>query len=260
MTGHAMGGMPVVTAGAGTLSVVALWAAFLLGLVGGFTHCLAMCGPLVAAASLTDGASSSCSEQAARRGTRFQLWFHAGRLLTYALIGALLGLAGLHRVTRSLAGPLGSAPLAAGLRVAAGIAIVAAGVWLVAAPMLGRSGRLPEPTAWLASRRWFAHAAARLSRARWGLPFGMLMALLPCAPLLPAEAAALASGSAPSGVAVMLAFGVGTVPAMVGAGAFGGLIGAGGRAKLAPVAGALTIALGLVIIAQAATLVSWPAG
>ena len=44
-----------LTAAAPALAGAGLWAAFLLGLTGGFGHCLAMCGPLVAATSLAEG-------------------------------------------------------------------------------------------------------------------------------------------------------------------------------------------------------------
>jgi len=263
--------------GAGeALSALSLWGAFLLGLAAGFTHCLTMCGPLVTAVSLTDGRSVAArasgssdgadvggaptcdSRSLSRRAIGFQFSYHVGRLLTYAAIGALLGLAGLHGVLRGLAGPLGSQSVAVALRVVAGLMIVGAGIWLLVAPRLGASGRLPEPTRWLASRPWFASASRRFARGRWGLPLGMLMGLLPCMPLLPAEAAALAAGSAPGGVAVMLAFGLGTVPALAGAGAASGLLGARGRAALAPVVGVLVVALGLVVVAQAAYLAAFP--
>ena len=79
------------------LSALTLWGAFLLGLTGGFGHCLAMCGPFVAAASVADGRTACASGTAAgtprpgaRRSGLFQLAYHSGRLATYALLGALI--------------------------------------------------------------------------------------------------------------------------------------------------------------------------
>ena len=109
--------------------------------------------------------------------------------------------------------------------------MLAMGVAMLVAWIRGRRANLPEPTAWVASLPWFGRTVARLSRSGgWaGLPLGALMGLLPCAPLLPVELAALATGKPLYGMLVMLAFGLGTVPALAGFGAASGLLGARAR-------------------------------
>src|SRR5690348_509018 len=85
-------------------------AIFVLGLISG-AHCLQMCGPIV----LVIGP---------RRNS--QLAYHAGRILTYTLLGALAGSAG-HLI--ALAGRL--ANLASGARIVAGAAMIVAGILMI---------------------------------------------------------------------------------------------------------------------------------
>ena len=72
---------------ASTLGSISLWAAFVLGLTGGFGHCLAMCGPFVAGSALYNG--STCKSPSS--SMRFQAGYHLGRLITYSLLGLILG-------------------------------------------------------------------------------------------------------------------------------------------------------------------------
>jgi len=238
------------------LGSVGLWAAFLLGLSGGFGHCLAMCGPFVAAASLAEGravsGASDATAAAPRRTLGFQVGYHAGRLTTYALLGALLGLLGQAGALAALSGPFSPESATRWLKLLAGAAMVATGVVLLASSLRSRGWKVPEPTRLIADRPWFTRATASLLRRgpRWGFALGMLMGLLPCAPLLPVELAALSTGYPLYGALTMFAFGLGTVPALAGFGAASGLIGARARGTLATVSGIIVIALGTVVVWQ----------
>lgn len=240
-----------------SLSSLSLWGAFLLGLVGGFGHCLAMCGPFVAAASLADGAACGPAGGARRSGV-FQLAYNLGRLGTYALLGALLGLLGEVGALATLGGPFSPTGITRWLKLSAGVLMLAMGVAMLIAWLRGRRANLPEPTAWVASLPWFGRAVSRLSHSGgWSaLPLGALMGLLPCAPLLPVELAALASGKPLYGMLIMLAFGLGTVPALAGFGAASGLIGARARGWLVPAAAASVVVLGAVTLYQGLALAS----
>ncbi len=245
-----------------SLSSLSLWGAFLLGLVGGFGHCLAMCGPFVAAASLADGAACGAAaggtgcdatlRGSAKRSGIFQVAYHVGRLSTYALLGAVLGLLGEAGALATLGGPFSPTVVTRWLKLSAGALMLAMGAFMLVAWVRGRRAQLPEPTAWLTSLPWFGRAVTRLSRSGgWaGFPLGALMGLLPCAPLLPVELAALATATPLYGALVMLAFGLGTVPALAGFGAAVGLIGARARGWLAPAAAAAVVVLGAVTLAQ----------
>ncbi len=61
-----------------------IFSVFLLGgLTGGFTHCLAMCGPVVAGQAACGGCNKKNSSQ---------LNYHLGRMLTYGALGFLAAL------------------------------------------------------------------------------------------------------------------------------------------------------------------------
>ena len=60
--------------------------AFATGLLGSFGHCAAMCGPLVVSLGL------SAAPLGTRRSLLGQLAYHAGRITTYAAVGAVMGL------------------------------------------------------------------------------------------------------------------------------------------------------------------------
>jgi len=229
-----------------------LWGAFLLGLLGGFGHCLAMCGPFVAAASLAEGAGAASTGKPARRTLGFQVGYHSGRLVTYALLGAALGLLGQAGALTQLSGPFSPESLTRWLKLLAGAAMVVTGAFLLASSLRGRGWRIPEPTRLIAERAWFKRATSSLLRRgpRWGFALGMLMGLLPCAPLLPVELAALATGYPLYGALTMLAFGLGTVPALAGFGAASGLVGSRARGTFAIVTGALVVMLGIVVMWQ----------
>lgn len=232
---------------------IALWSALLLGLSGGFGHCLMMCGPLVAAVSLADGATSVRSSRASREAMLFQAAYHGGRLLTYAGIGALLGLLGGTGRMSSLSGPFAPAMLSRYVKLGAGGLLIVTGAWLLVSWLFNENARLPETSGALGRTGWFKRTAARLVGRgwRWALPLGMLMGLLPCGPLLPIEIAALASGNAAGGAALMLAFGIGTVPALAGFGAASTFIGARARGWLTAVTAIAILVLGIAITSQA---------
>jgi len=244
------------------LSTLSLWGAFLLGLTGGFGHCLAMCGPFVAAASVTDsevacGAGAGTGSRAgARRSGVFQMAYHLGRLGTYMLLGALLGLLGEAGALSGVTGPFSPVGITRFLKLAAGAVMIAMGVALLVAWARGRKARLPEPTAAIASMPWFGRSVARLARSDgwWGLPLGALMGLVPCAPLLPVEIAALATGAPLFGAMTMLAFGLGTVPALAGFGAASELLSVRAREWFAPLAAAAVMGLGAITLVQGLAL------
>lgn len=227
---------------AGQLGVLSLWAAFGLGLTGGFGHCLAMCGPFLAGASLGLGATQPDS----RAALGFQLSYHVGRLATYATIGIVLGLLGASGSLLTLEGPFSPLALSRYLKLLAGLATVALGLWLLTSWVLRRTASIPEPTRLITGSSRFSKAVGALMRrgGAYGLPAGLLMGLLPCGPLLPVELAALAAGGPLDGSLVMLAFGIGTVPALATFGAASGLVGVKARGTLLPVVGLFVLALG----------------
>jgi len=174
-------------------------ALLLAGLGGSVTHCLAMCSVFVL------GQQPSGSSPWAR----LLLPYHAGRITTYAGLGVVAGAGfGLFAAT-------GVFPVIRHLVLALAAVLF---LTILAERLLAQAGiRLPLRIGVGASCS--LKAAAGLSRVkaplrRYGL--GLAMGFLPCPLVLAAAAAAGTSASPAAGGLAMLAFGIGTTPALAG--------------------------------------------
>jgi hypothetical protein len=257
-----MGALPAASAGAiGGVSVATLWLVFLTGLVGGFGHCIGMCGPIVAAFGFGDGSivrQGADSSAAASHGASlrpvglFQVGYQVGRMTTYTLIGGLLGALGGAGVLAELPGAT-LLNVQQWLGVAAGTLMVLMGLALVGLPGLSSLGRWIESGAGAPGSRWFARVIRRLAGGGTAaaIPLGMAMGLVPCGFLMTIEVQALASGSAAAGAVTMLVFAIGTVPALAVFGLASGVLGLRARGWLGRAGAVLVILLGLLTIGRA---------
>ena len=212
------------------------------GLVGSAVHCGPMCGPLVLAQVSRNWArlnvAEICPRQRVRQG--LLLPYHAGRLTTYAGLGALAAASG---------GLVGRVP---GLGAIPAILLLFGAILLLGqalSRMTGPAGRLASllhlPSGWGGG---LAAAATRIDRdslfGAW--LFGILLGFLPCG-LLYAALAAAASLSGPlDGGLAMIAFGLGTVPSLMTLGVLGQIAGRNwsqAMAKAAPLLLLLNAAL-----------------
>ena len=183
--------------------------AFLAGLLGS-GHCLGMCGGLATALGTADPGP---------RRAWHALLCQLGRLTSYGAAGALVGGAG-----AAVGFAFSISTWGALLRLAAAAMIVLIGLDIV----WGASGRgrwLRVPERW-GARVWrrLAPGARRLLPAAPGaraVVFGLLWGWLPCGLVYSVLLAAAVSGGPAQGSATMIAFGLGTLPAMTGLGFFG---------------------------------------
>ncbi|WP_018716907.1 sulfite exporter TauE/SafE family protein [Arhodomonas aquaeolei] len=204
---------------------ITLIGALLAGLVGS-THCLGMCGGIASAL----GMGVAPERRTPWRLFGYALAYNAGRVTSYAVAGAVAGGVGLW-----LASLISLGAWTSGLRVAMGLVMAAIGVqvafnWRLLAP-LERSGM----------RVWarIAPLARGLMPVRSpgkALLLGGLWGWLPCGLVYGMLVAAALAGGAGDGAAVMVAFGLGTMPAMVLTGTAAAVTGrllARGRVRLA---------------------------
>ncbi|WP_426954413.1 sulfite exporter TauE/SafE family protein [Muricoccus radiodurans] len=219
---------------------------FLAGLAGGATHCAGMCGPFVMAQVAARADDVASGGMLRRLSGAALLPYHAGRMAGYAALGAVAGgAAGLLTAASGwrflLAVPLGVAAL---LMLAQGTARLLAawpGAW-----------RLPAP-------RWPAlPVGGLLADPRGGRAFllGLLLSGLPCGLLYGALAAATAAGSALAGGLAMLAFTLGTVPALVAVGLVGRFFGRRAGPTFRTVGAALFLLNAVVLAGMALRLVA----
>lgn len=176
-----------------------LLAVFLAGLLGG-GHCAGMCGGIVSA--LSAGAGSRLP---------LHLAYNTGRIASYTLAGAIAGALGGMVLYYDLL------PLQLALYVFANLMLILLGLYLA-----GWSSMVTRLEA--VGRRLWRHISPltgkflpvnTLPRA---FAVGMLWGWLPCGLIYSALAIALVSGGAANGAALMLAFGLGTLPNLLLAG------------------------------------------
>lgn len=214
--------------------MIPLLGAVLVASFLGSLHCLGMCGPLVAAGVAPLGASRR--EAALAHGL-----YHSGRLTTLGALGALAGLVGAG--IEDAGQLLGLQRLAA---VAAGLLLIAWGVASLARSAGGFHLELPFG---LGPR--VAAALGRVNQLpprRRALLLGGLTPFLPCGWLYLFALTAAGSGSVPAGALVMLAFGLGNTPILLGLGlGLRGLLGRF-RGKLQVASAALLVVVGGLLI------------
>jgi sulfite exporter TauE/SafE len=218
---------------------VFLPAMLLLGLVSG-VHCAGMCGGIVVAFSARQQPLLP-----ARAMLRRQAAFNAGRITTYATAGALAG-ATAHLLT--------ALPLQAALYVFANAALVLVGLQLAgwSAPL--RAIEALSAPLW---RRLQPYAAQLSSTSGLAPAYGagVLWGWLPCGLVYGALAASAASGSATRAALGMAAFGLGTLPWLLAAGALAARLRKWLSARAFRLsAGGLVLGFGAWGLARAATI------
>ena len=214
---------------------VAMSAALVAGLIGS-AHCFGMCGGIA-------GAMGMAAAQNGVRGGRLGLQatlYNVGRITSYVVAGVIVGLLGsalgdmidLPSWSLWLRGTTGLVLVLLGLQIAFGWRLLTflerggARLWRRLSPLAGR----------LLGKRSAINA----------LGLGMLWGWLPCGLSYSMLLVAATTGTAVSGGAIMLAFGLGTLPSMIGASYAGGRIGGlpGGR-RTRVIAGLLIALMGI---------------
>jgi sulfite exporter TauE/SafE len=202
----------------------------LSGLVASASHCAGMCGPLVLmVGSRIRGGFASRLERL--------LTYHGARVVVYGLLGALVGGAG------GLIG-LGTSltRLAAGVSVVLGASLLLVG--------LGYLGLLPRLQVDVAGG-WIGRTMGRLlddEGPKGTILLGALNGLLPCGLVYSALLMASSVGSAGAGALGMIAFGTGTLPALLFLGLGGRVLSTWARKVMMRVAGLLFVLVGLQLV------------
>ena len=184
-----------------TIEWSALTAAFLLGLFSS-AHCVGMCGGIMGALSIAIPAKAKV------RRWLILLGYNLGRIFSYALMGALVGLFA-RQITES-GGALW-------LRWLAGLLLIAMGLYLAnwwrGLTYLETGGRY----LW-AYLQPLGKALMPVDTLPKAIALGGIWGWLPCGLVYSALAYAMAQGHALGGGVIMLAFGLGTLPAVFATG------------------------------------------
>ena len=211
-----------------------------LGFLGSFGHCLGMCGPLTVAFSLSQGQVSQ---------VRFHLLLSLGRIISYSLVGAVVGGLGSVLVAGGQMAGVGSL-LRRAIALATGLLLV----WFGLAQI--NPGQLPPvpllnpmvQASWHDRLGRVMTALQRQPRSWTPLLLGLMWGLMPCGFLYAAQLKAAETTSFWRGGAAMLAFGMGTLPTMVGVGVATTALSADRRGQLFRLAGWITLTVGLITL------------
>ncbi|HNP62922.1 MAG TPA: sulfite exporter TauE/SafE family protein [Woeseiaceae bacterium] len=207
-------------------------AAFAAGFFGS-THCIAMCGAIVL---LFEGQNSAIGGRTLKR-----LAYNAGRMLFYVTLGVIAGASGALLMS-------GFAQGLNVLRIAASILIILLGFNLALDWQALRFPEVAGASLWKRLSPLARHVLPIRSTGA-AIGAGFLWGALPCGLVYSAVALAATGGSALSGGGVMFAFWLGTLPALLLAGASAERL---NRWKARPqyrrVAGAIMIAFGLIAL------------
>jgi len=208
--------------------------ALIVGLVGSL-HCAGMCGPIAIAIPLNN--SSWLSRIS---GT---LLYNTGRTLTYALLGAIFGLAGLG---------LALGGLQQWVSIALGIIMILS----VLVPKVGAMGKSVTRISDLATshvKKLFGkYFRVRTYTSLFIL--GLLNGLLPCGLVYIALAGALVMSHVYEGALYMVFFGLGTVPMMMALSLAGNVISGKFRTRLSRLLPYFIVLLGIIFILRGMNL------
>lgn len=200
---------------------------FIVGLLTGF-HCVAMCGGFVV----------SYTAKAAKEGKSTHLSHAAygfGKTVSYVIIGALFGLLGSFiAFTPMLRGVVG---------ILAGLFLVLFGFKMLnIIPWLRRfSLRTPRFIAQWVGEKNTKHSSPLVI----GLLNGLMLA---CGPLQAMYIMAAGTGSMFEGAKLMLIFGLGTLPAMLGFGYLASVVSNKATTKILKASGVVVIVLGVIML------------
>jgi sulfite exporter TauE/SafE len=211
-----------------------IFTAFLIGLLGSF-HCIGMCGPI--AIALPVPKSSNLSFITGR------ILYNLGRVVTYSFLGALLGLLG---------GRIALAGAQQVVSIVLGIVIIIA----VLLPQKYKNYFVQHPITQKLAQPLKANIGVLFKKGTFSAMFliGILNGFLPCGFVYIGLAGSITSGDAASGAAVMVLFGLGTVPVMFAASVFGKFINMGIRTKLRKAIPVFALLLAAVFILRGMNL------
>ena len=220
---------------------------FLLYLSTGFTigfgHCIGMCGPIVVSLTLNLKERSILAPQ---------LLYHLGRIITYAILGGIVAAAGsLTMVAANIESIQKSVMIFSGaLIMLMGLAMAG---WIPFGKIFGDHS---SPGGIIS--KGFAKLL-RVKSTMVYLPLGLLLGLLPCGPVYTALLGAARTGMEGNtvyhglltGMGLMAAFGLGTVPALFLVAKLADLRWLKSRAIIYKAGAVLMIVAGLIFIVKA---------
>jgi sulfite exporter TauE/SafE len=211
-----------------------IWAGFAIGLVGSF-HCVGMCGPIALAlpAVFENNIQLFLS----------RLLYNLGRVITYALFGAVLGL-------------FSNRIIVIGLQQYTSIVLGAIIVLYVVTPRKYKA-KLSSTKIYSSINNSIRKGFNKVTQSKSTTSFlliGIINGFLPCGLVYVALAGALSTGGALSGAIFMAFFGLGTLPIMFITSVAGKYINVSVRRKINKLVPVFAFILGVIFILRGLNL------
>lgn len=207
--------------------------AFVTGVLGGFGHCVGMCGPVVASLTLFTAHSGAGRVTLSRL-----LLLNAGRVCTYASVGSIMGLVGSFlNVAGRISGLQNSVALLTGL------SMLFMGVSIAGFLGAQRSPGLFEKFL----QRILRGIAGSDSSVKY-FPLGIVLGFMPCGLSYSVYMGAAGTGDMLSGMLFVLCFGVGTFPALLLVGTVMSVLGGRIRGIVYRASGLIVAATGIYFV------------
>ena len=215
---------------------------------------MGMCSPLTVAFSLSQKRQENPTWY---HNLRFHLLLNLGRIISYALVGMVLGGVGSVVIASGQLAGIGS-----GLRqlvaILAGLTLIWLGLIQIKPDFLPKIPKLfffPGNT-----HQRLSTVMTKLSyQSSWWMPLiiGGFWGLIPCGFLYIAQIKAAETSNPWLGAMTMLAFGLGTTPIMVGVGISASHLSASKRSQLFRLGGPITVAIGMLTLLRTSDMVDF---
>ncbi len=209
-----------------------------LGFFGSFGHCVGMCGPLTMALAL----SSQPSAPTWPASLRFHSLLNLGRLLSYLIVGSLLGAASATVITAGQLVGIGS-DLRAGVVMLSGCLLIWWGLVQI-------KPQLVPPAPQFLHRRLHRLVSSTMAGQQSPALLGLMWGMMPCGFLYAAQLKAIETGNPWWGAATMLAFGLGTMPMMLSVGVASSRWSSDQHSQLRRAGGWITVIVGILTLVR----------
>lgn len=215
-----------------------------LGFVGSFGHCAGMCGALTVSFALSDERQGKWWNSLV-----FHLLLNGGRLVSYGLVGGILG---------SFGTLLFTSQIRQFMAIITGLMLIYWGLTRIdtsffpSIPIIHPlQGKLHQNLS-LAMNR-----VANLNFWWTPIVLGLCWGLIPCGFLYVAQVKSAETGDIWHGMATMLAFGIGTIPTMLGVGVSASHLSSDRRSQLFRLGGWITLIIGILTLLKTQAMIDY---
>lgn len=221
---------------------------FTIGLLGGFSHCIGMCGGFVFTYSVKISEKESAKKLGKWSMVLPHLLYNSGRILTYTFLGEIFGFLG-----GTIGFVMSVRNFQGGLQLFAGIFMLILGLELGGFLPATSKDYFPGITGF---KKLVGNLFNRVNRRNiFGL--GLVLGFIPCGLVYVAGAKAAETGSIFGGMLIMLSFGLGTLPAMIITGLASDFLSSRFKSKLYKVSAIIIILMAIMAILRGVDALGW---